>query len=237
MVRRRPHPEFEDGRCIAAGVGTSSAATRSAAARSPARSPWGCASSTSAHRAHPDGAARLEDAQREAPRTVGTAEPRTGRCTRRSGSPRADEIDRLGIIASPSASRASARWRAARGGSRARGQRRAARRHARLAEPGAGDAGCGCTTRVKADRDCASVAAASVIAKVHRDRLMIEARRRPPRSTAGREQGLRRAPRTSRRSPQLGRERLTGAPGCTQRPLEMRRSTLSDLRRRMTADG
>ena len=31
------------------------------------------------------------------------------------------------------------------------------------------------TTRVKADRDCASVAAASVIAKVHRDRMMIEA--------------------------------------------------------------
>jgi ribonuclease HII len=30
-------------------------------------------------------------------------------------------------------------------------------------------------TRVKADRDCASVAAASVIAKVHRDRMMIEA--------------------------------------------------------------
>jgi ribonuclease HII len=29
--------------------------------------------------------------------------------------------------------------------------------------------------RVKADRDCASVAAASVIAKVHRDRLMIQA--------------------------------------------------------------
>ena len=31
------------------------------------------------------------------------------------------------------------------------------------------------TTRVKADRDCASVAAASVIAKVDRDRLMIDA--------------------------------------------------------------
>ena len=31
------------------------------------------------------------------------------------------------------------------------------------------------TTRVKADRDCASVAAASVVAKVHRDRLMIDA--------------------------------------------------------------
>ena len=31
------------------------------------------------------------------------------------------------------------------------------------------------TTRVKADRDCASVAAASVVAKVHRDRLMIGA--------------------------------------------------------------
>jgi ribonuclease HII len=30
-------------------------------------------------------------------------------------------------------------------------------------------------TRIKADRDCASVAAASVIAKVHRDRIMIEA--------------------------------------------------------------
>ena len=29
------------------------------------------------------------------------------------------------------------------------------------------------TTRVKADRDCASVAAASVVAKVHRDRMMI----------------------------------------------------------------
>ena len=31
------------------------------------------------------------------------------------------------------------------------------------------------TTRVKADRDCAVVAAASVLAKVHRDHLMIEA--------------------------------------------------------------
>ncbi|NII50286.1 ribonuclease HII [Frigoribacterium endophyticum] len=31
------------------------------------------------------------------------------------------------------------------------------------------------TTRIKADRDCASVAAASVIAKVHRDRMMIAA--------------------------------------------------------------
>ncbi|TQO20905.1 RNase HII [Rhodoglobus vestalii] len=30
-------------------------------------------------------------------------------------------------------------------------------------------------TRVKADRDCVSVAAASVVAKVHRDRMMIEA--------------------------------------------------------------
>ncbi len=30
-------------------------------------------------------------------------------------------------------------------------------------------------TRIKADRDCASVAAASVIAKVHRDRMMIQA--------------------------------------------------------------
>ncbi|MBF4577801.1 ribonuclease HII [Frondihabitans sp. VKM Ac-2883] len=30
------------------------------------------------------------------------------------------------------------------------------------------------TTRIKADRDCASVAAASVIAKVHRDRMMID---------------------------------------------------------------
>jgi len=34
--------------------------------------------------------------------------------------------------------------------------------------------------QVKADRDCASVAAASVIAKVHRDRLMIEADARLP---------------------------------------------------------
>ncbi len=35
-------------------------------------------------------------------------------------------------------------------------------------------------TRIKADRDCGSVAAASVIAKVHRDRLMIEADERSP---------------------------------------------------------
>jgi ribonuclease HII len=35
-------------------------------------------------------------------------------------------------------------------------------------------------TLVKADRDCASVAAASVIAKVHRDRLMIEADAQTP---------------------------------------------------------
>jgi len=35
-------------------------------------------------------------------------------------------------------------------------------------------------TRIKADRDCASVAAASVVAKVHRDRLMIEADDRFP---------------------------------------------------------
>lgn len=35
-------------------------------------------------------------------------------------------------------------------------------------------------TQVKADRDCASVAAASVVAKVHRDRMMIEADARYP---------------------------------------------------------
>ena len=35
-------------------------------------------------------------------------------------------------------------------------------------------------TRIKADRDCGSVAAASVVAKVHRDRLMIEADSRIP---------------------------------------------------------
>lgn len=35
-------------------------------------------------------------------------------------------------------------------------------------------------TRVRADQDCGSVAAASVIAKVHRDRLMIEADARTP---------------------------------------------------------
>ena len=35
-------------------------------------------------------------------------------------------------------------------------------------------------TQVKADRDCASVAAASVIAKVHRDRLMISAHEQRP---------------------------------------------------------
>ena len=38
----------------------------------------------------------------------------------------------------------------------------------------------GVTTRVKADRDCGSVAGASVLAKVHRDRLMIEADARTP---------------------------------------------------------
>lgn len=36
------------------------------------------------------------------------------------------------------------------------------------------------TTRIKADRDCGSVAAASVIAKVHRDRLMIAAHEEAP---------------------------------------------------------
>ena len=36
------------------------------------------------------------------------------------------------------------------------------------------------TTKVKADRTCAAVAAASVLAKVHRDRLMIEADARNP---------------------------------------------------------
>ncbi len=36
-------------------------------------------------------------------------------------------------------------------------------------------------TRVKADRDCASVAAASVVAKVHRDHLMIDAHQTHPR--------------------------------------------------------
>jgi len=36
-------------------------------------------------------------------------------------------------------------------------------------------------TRIKADRDCASVAAASVIAKVHRDRMMIDRHAVEPR--------------------------------------------------------
>jgi ribonuclease HII len=40
--------------------------------------------------------------------------------------------------------------------------------------PGLGTSRVSLTTRVKADRDCASVSAASVIAKVHRDRMMIE---------------------------------------------------------------
>ncbi len=35
-------------------------------------------------------------------------------------------------------------------------------------------------TRIKADRDCASVAAASVLAKVHRDRMMIRAHETTP---------------------------------------------------------
>ena len=35
-------------------------------------------------------------------------------------------------------------------------------------------------TRVKADRDCASVSAAAVVAKVHRDRMMIDADARMP---------------------------------------------------------
>lgn len=35
-------------------------------------------------------------------------------------------------------------------------------------------------TRTKADRDCASVAAASVLAKTHRDAIMVEAARRAP---------------------------------------------------------
>lgn len=38
----------------------------------------------------------------------------------------------------------------------------------------------GVAVRVKADRDCAAVAAASVLAKVHRDRLMIAADERTP---------------------------------------------------------
>lgn len=38
----------------------------------------------------------------------------------------------------------------------------------------------GVATRVKADRDCASVAAASVLAKVHRDRLMVAAHEGSP---------------------------------------------------------
>ena len=49
--------------------------------------------------------------------------------------------------------------------------------HDWLSAPVAAETGPGprVMTRVKADRDCASVAAASVIAKVHRDRMMIDA--------------------------------------------------------------
>ena len=46
------------------------------------------------------------------------------------------------------------------------------------------------TTRIKADRDCASVAAASVIAKVHRDRRDAGLARGLPRVRLGREQGV-----------------------------------------------
>ena len=48
------------------------------------------------------------------------------------------------------------------------------------AEPLARVPRLGVATRVKADRDCASVAAASVLAKVVRDRLMVEADGRHP---------------------------------------------------------
>ncbi len=48
------------------------------------------------------------------------------------------------------------------------------------------------TTMIKADMKCSSVAAASVIAKVERDGLMVGARRRPPGLRLGGQQGVRR---------------------------------------------
>ena len=53
---------------------------------------------------------------------------------------------------------------------------------------------------IKADRDCASAAAASVIAKVARDALMVGPARRPSRLQLGEQQGLR-EPRSPRGDP------------------------------------
>ena len=73
--------------------------------------------------------ARLEDAQREAPRGAGAARRRHGRCSPRSGSASPLEVDELGISAAPRAGRqARAAARCAEAGVRHAGQHRPARR-------------------------------------------------------------------------------------------------------------
>ena len=68
---------------------------------------------------------------------------------------------------------------------------------------------------VAGDRRCASVAAASIVAKVTRDRIMLEADRDFPAYGFARHRATRR-PSTSPRSTATGRARSTGArsPGC-----------------------
>ncbi|BDZ56172.1 hypothetical protein GCM10025870_32450 [Agromyces marinus] len=77
-------------------------------------------------------------------------------------------------------------------------------------------------TRIKADRDCASVSAASVIAKVHRDRAMRRAHEATPSTTGTRTRATPAAP-TSPRSPSTARATCIGAPGCTTAPPNRRR--------------
>ena len=71
-----------------------------------------------------------------------------------------------------------------------------------LFDDGPAEPGCDAPvhTLVKADMQCLSVAAASILAKVERDGMMRELHTRIPRLRLGREQGLRHRRRTRKRS-------------------------------------
>ncbi len=72
-------------------------------------------------------------------------------------------------------------------------------------------------TRIKADRDCASVSAASVIAKVHRDRHMIEADDVHPGYLWKSNKGYASTEHYAAIHEIGPSQRCTGRPGCTSR--------------------
>ena len=195
----RSRPCGSSAPCSAPATACSPAWTRSDAGRSPARSASASSSSTRPCRSAPTGVKDSKLLTPARPPGAGAAHPALGRrVCRRARLARGDRRDRHhGRAAAGRPARPRAPWASCPTSSSSTATTTGSRRPTRWAcspspttrRPATPPV----TTMIKADLKCSSVAAASVLAKVERDALMMEARTGAPGIRLGGEQGVCRA--------------------------------------------